>query len=512
MTKKNVLGLKSFLIAIVLLVPLIIGISWGVVIAASDSEPEFDDFSELSGKKIAMLTGAPFEELISSKVPNVGEFQYFANMPDMELALKSKKIDAYLINNAIAELKTNVDDELAIFNEPLADSEFGFAFKKGSKERDKWQEAYDNLDDKLIDELWNKWTGSDYSAKTIPEQDWPGKNGTVKVATCDTLEPMCYLGDDGQLVGFDIEVMLLIAKELDVHVEFIGMEFAAIMPYVQSGKADAACGSIIITDERKESMDFVNYHYAAFVLVVRALNSGSEKLSFWDGIKSSFNKTFIRGKRYKLILEGLGRTLIIAVMSGALGTLLGFLLVFARRRNNRVVNRLIAIYKGLITGVPVVVILMLLYYVLFGKTDISAVIVAIIGFTIIFGSRAFGLIWNAVENVDKGQREAALALGYSESKAFRRVVLPQARGIYFPVLKTQLVMLLKETSIAGFITVVDLTRAGDLIRSRTMEAFFPLIAIAIIYFLLTFILAKILGLVDKRFVKKRKNVRIKGVD
>ena len=512
MTKKNVLGLKSFLIAIVLLVPLIIGISWGVVIAASDSEPEFDDFSELSGKKIAMLTGAPFEELISSKVPNVGEFQYFANMPDMELALKSKKIDAYLINNAIAELKANVDEELAIFNEPLADSEFGFAFKKGSKERDKWQEAYDNLDDKLIDELWDKWTGSDYSAKTIPEQDWPGKNGTVKVATCDTLEPMCYLGDDGQLVGFDIEVMLLIAKELDVHVEFIGMEFAAIMPYVQSGKADVACGSIIVTDERKESMDFVNYHYAAFVLVVRALNSGSEKLSFWDGIKSSFNKTFIRGKRYKLILEGLGRTLIIAVMSGALGTLLGFLLVFARRRNNRVVNRLIAIYKGLITGVPVVVILMLLYYVLFGKTDISAVIVAIIGFTIIFGSRAFGLIWNAVENVDKGQREAALALGYSESKAFRRVVLPQARGIYFPVLKTQLVMLLKETSIAGFITVVDLTRAGDLIRSRTMEAFFPLIAIAIIYFLLTFILAKILGLVDKRFVKKRKNVRIKGVD
>ncbi|MBO5610333.1 MAG: ABC transporter permease subunit [Eubacterium sp.] len=512
MTKKNVWGLKGFLIAIVLLVPLIIGISWGVVIAASDSEPEFDDFSELSGKKIAMLTGAPFEELISSKVPNVGEFQYFANMPDMELALKSKKIDAYLMNNAIAELTTNVDDEQALFSEPLADSEFGFAFKKGSKERDKWQEAYDNLDDELIDELWDKWTGSDYSAKTIPEQDWPGKNGTVKVATCDTLEPMCYLGDDGQLVGFDIEVMLLIAKELDVHVEFIGMEFAAIMPYVQSGKADAACGSIIVTDERKESMDFVNYHYAAFVLVVRAVNSGSEKLSFWDGIKSSFNKTFIRGKRYKLILEGLGRTLIIAVLSGALGTLLGFLLVFARRRNNRVVNRLIAMYKGLITGVPVVVILMLLYYVLFGKTDISAVIVAIIGFTIIFGSRAFGLIWNAVENVDKGQREAALALGYSESKAFRRVVLPQARGIYFPVLKTQLVMLLKETSIAGFITVVDLTRAGDLIRSRTMEAFFPLIAIAIIYFLLTFILAKILGLVDKRFVKKRKNVRIKGVD
>ena len=146
MTKKNVLGLKSFLIAIVLLVPLIIGISWGVVIAASDSEPEFDDFSELSGKKIAMLTGAPFEELISSKVPNVGEFQYFANMPDMELALKSKKIDAYLTNNALADLRTNIDNEQVVFDEPLATSEFGFAFKKGSKKVDKWQEAFNKID------------------------------------------------------------------------------------------------------------------------------------------------------------------------------------------------------------------------------------------------------------------------------------------------------------------------------------------------------------------------------
>ena len=437
MTKKNVLGLKSFLIAIVLLVPLIIGISCGVVFAASDVEPEYSDFSELSGKKIAMLTGAPFEELISSKVPNVGEFQYFANMADMELALKSKKIDAYLTNNALADLRTNIDNEQVVFDEPLATSEFGFAFKKGSKKVDKWQEAFNKIDQETLDELWEKWTGADYDIKTMPEQDWPGKNGTVKVAACDTLEPMSYIGDDGEMMGFDAEVILLIAKELDVHVEFIGMEFAAIMPYVESGKADIACGSIIVTDERKESMDFVNYYYAAFVLVVRAANLDSGSGSFWSGIKDSFNKTFIRESRYKMILEGLGRTVVIAVLSGALGTLLGFLLVMARRRNNLIINKLIAIYQTLITGVPVVVILMLLYYVIFGKTDLSAVIVAIIGFTIIFGSRAFGLIWNAVENVDKGQREAALALGYSESLAFRKVVLPQSRGMYFPVLKTQ---------------------------------------------------------------------------
>ena len=503
---------KGLIITLMFIVSVLVGVSCGTVMAASNPEPEYDSFEDLSGKKIAMLTGAPFEELISSKVPDVGEFQYFANLPDMEMALKDGKIDAYLMNNAIASLTTNADPDQVVFDEPLADSVFGFAFKKGSKERTKWQDAFDRIDEATIEELWEKWTGADYSAKTLPDQDWPGKNGTVKVAACDTLEPMSYIGDNGQLVGFDIEVLLLMAKELDVHLEFVGMEFAAIMPYVESGKAEIACGSIIVTDERKETMDFVNYHYAAFVLVVRALDSGSGSKSFWSDIKDSFNKTFIRESRYKLILQGLGRTVMIAISAGALGTLLGFLLVFLRRRNNCVINRLIDIYKGIITGVPVVVILMLLYYVVFKSADFSAVIVAIIGFAIIFGSRAFGLIWNGVENVDKGQREAALALGYTEGKAFRKVVLPQARGIYFPVLRTQLVMLLKETSIAGFITVVDLTRAGDLIRSRTMEAFFPLIAIAIIYFLLTFTLSRILGLVDKWFAKKRKNPAIKGVD
>ncbi|MEE3468487.1 MAG: transporter substrate-binding domain-containing protein, partial [Eubacterium sp.] len=188
---------------------------------------EFSTFDELSGKTIAMLTGAPFEELISSKVPDVGEFQYFASLPDMQLALRSGKIDAFFMNSAIAALISNNNDDLAVLPENLGEAPFGFAFTKGSPERDEWQAAFNEIDPSEIEAAWEKWTGADNSIKTIPEQDWPGKNGEVKVAACDTLEPMAYAGDDGKLLGFDIDVILMIAKKLDKHVKFTGMEFAS---------------------------------------------------------------------------------------------------------------------------------------------------------------------------------------------------------------------------------------------------------------------------------------------
>ena len=243
--------------------------------AAGASVPEITDYSGLSGRTVSMLTGAPFEELVRSKAPDVGEFSFFNNVPDMLLAMKAGKTDAVLINNAIAVLAVNRDSALALFPQDLQDGAFGFAFTKGDPRRDVWQAAYDAIPQAQIEAAWEKWTGADESVKTLPEQDWPGANGTVRVAACDTLEPMSYAGEGGALVGFDLEVLLMIARALDVRVEFSGMEFSAILSSVQSGKADIGVGSIIITAERAESVDFVEYYPAAFVLIVRGTQTGS---------------------------------------------------------------------------------------------------------------------------------------------------------------------------------------------------------------------------------------------
>ena len=513
--QKQISAAAALLLAVCLLMSSLLCLLQGLAVSAEDSEaaqPEFSSFEELSGKKIAMVTGAPFEELISSKVPDVGEFQYFSAMPDMMLALTSGKIDAYLMNNAVGELTANQNSDITVFPEPLGVTAYGFAFMKGDPEREKWQSAYDALDPAAVDAAWEKWIGADESVKILPEQDWPGANGTVKVAACDTLMPMSYVGESGKLIGFDEEILLMMARELDVHVEFIGMEFSALMPSVQSGKASIGIGSIVMSDERKELVDFVEYYPAKFVLMVRTANAESGGSSFLQGLRDSFVRTFITDQRWQLILTGLLWTIVITLISGLLGTLLGFGLTFARHRDNPVINKLIAAYHSIIIGVPVVVILMVLYYIIFGSIDAPATLVSVIGFALIFGSRAYGLIWNAVQAVDSGQREAALALGYSEAAAFRRVVLPQAKDIYLPTLKTQFVMLLKETSIAGYITVLDLTKAGDLIRSRTMEAFFPLISVALIYFLLTWLLMKLFGWLTVQIERQKDARKIKGVD
>ena len=478
-----------------------------------EKEPEYKTYDELSGKTISMITGAPFENLISSKVSDVKEFTYFQTVADMLLGIKSRKTDAGFLNNAVAELAVNKDPELAMFPESLGDTAFGFIFKKGDVRCSEWQDAYDRMPAETKDALWKKWTGADNSVKTVPVQDWPGANGTVNVAACDSLEPMSYVGQDGQLFGLDIETILLIAKELDVHVEFTPMDFSAVLSSVGVGKADIGCGSIVVTDERKETLDFVEYQKASYVLIVRSKTAETVDDSFFGRLKESFYKTFIREDRYKLFIQGVITTVIITVLSIILGTVLGFLVYMLCRNGNKLANKITGLFIWLVKGMPVVVLLMILYYIIFAKSEISGTIVAIIAFTVVFGSAMFGMLKMGVGAIDKGQREAALSLGYSDIKAFFRIILPQAVPHFLPAYKGEVVSLIKATAIVGYIAVQDLTKMGDIVRGRTYEAFFPLIAVAIIYFilgsLLTFIVGKIEIHIDPK--RRKRDDILKGV-
>ena len=477
-----------------------------------ESAAEYSEYSDLSGKRVSMLTGAPFEELVRSKVPDVGEFSYFNSAPDTILALKSGKTDAFLTNNAVGALAVNRNPELALFPQDLDTSAFGIAFAKGDPARDMWQAAYDAISEETKNALWEKWTGSDDSVKLLPEQDWPGSNGTVQAAVCDSLEPMSYMGNGGQLIGFDIEMILLMAKELDVHVEFTGMEFSAIMSSVQAGKALLGAGSIIATDERKQSVDFVEYYPAAFVLVVRAfrIETGG---SFLSAIADSFQKTFIRENRWKLFLKGIGTTMLITVLSVLFGTILGFAVFMLCRNGNPAANFITRFFVWLVQGMPAVVLLMILYYIIFGRVNISGAAVSVVGFTLVFGSAVFGMLRVGVGAIDKGQLEAAYTLGYTNRKAFFRIILPQALPHFMPAYKGEITALIKATAVVGYVAVQDLTKMGDIVRSRTYEAFFPLIAVAIIYFILAAILTFLVNRIEIRIDPRRRSKQqiLKGV-
>ena len=487
--------------------------------ASTAVQPEYTEFSDLSGKTVSMLTGAPFEELVKSKAPDVGEFTFFNSTPDMIQALKSQKTDAFLMNNAVGQLALNRNPDLALFPQSLQDGAFGIAFAKGDPRRDEWQAAYDAISRSEIEAAWDKWTGADDSVKVLPEQDWPGANGTVRVAACDTLEPMSYVGGDNELKGFDLEVILMMARELDVKVEFTGMEFSAILAAVQSGKADLGAGSIIITEERAQAVDFVEYYPAAFVLVVRGVKA-SRRAEAWRTIPpsgaaspSSFNKTFIREDRWKLFVEGVLTTLLITLLTILFGTLLGFGVFMLCRNGNPAANLVTRFCLWLVQGMPMVVLLMILYYIIFGSVAISGIAVAVIGFTLTFGAAVFGLLKMGVGAVDNGQYEAAYALGYSNRRTFFRIILPQALPHVLPAYRGEIVGLIKATAIVGYIAVQDLTKMGDIVRSRTYEAFFPLIAVTVIYFVLEGLIGFLVSRISVNFNPKRRKPAdiLKGV-
>ena len=299
---------------------------------------------------------------------------------------------------------------------------------------------------------------------------------------------MSYVGGDGELRGFDLEVILMAARKLDVKVEFTGMEFSAILTAVQSGKADMGVGSIIITDERAEAVDFLEYYPAAFVLIVRTVTTSQVETSTDDsilnGIRDSFDKTFIREDRWKLFLDGVLTTLLITLLAILFGTTLGFGVFMLCRNGNPVATTVTRFCLWLVQGMPMVVLLMILYYIIFGSVSISGTAVAVIGFTLTFGAAVFGLLKMGVGAIDIGQYEAAYALGYSNHRTFFTIILPQALPHVLPAYKGEIVGLIKATAIVGYIAVQDLTKMGDIVRSRTYEAFFPLIAVTIIYFIL----------------------------
>ena len=171
-----------------------------------------------------------------------------------------------------------------------------------------------------------------------------------------------------------------------------------------------------------------------------------------------------------------------------------------------------AAFIRLVQGIPTLVLLMVLYYIVFASTMLSGVVIAILAFSINFGVYVSEMIRTGIDAVDRGQWEAAEALGFGRAKTFTKVIAPQAARHILPVYKGELISMVKMTSVVGYISVEDLTKATDLIRSRTFEAFFPLIVTAILYFLLAWALTSLLRLAELRIDPKRRPRALKGVE
>jgi len=209
-------------------------------------------------------------------------------------------------------------------------------------------------------------------------------------------------------------------------------------------------------------------------------------------------RTFVTEGRWQMLAHGLGITLLITVLASVFGTFLAFPVWLARTSRVSVVSGLAKGYISVLQGTPVLVLLMVLFYLIFGSVDIDGIWVAVIGFSLNASAYIGEMLRTGIDSVPRGQTEAALALGYGPRRAFVRFVLPQAVRAILPVYRGELIGLLKSTSIVGYIAINDLTKASDLVRSRTYESFFPLLTTAFVYFVAAWLLAAVLDRVGRR--------------
>ena len=221
-----------------------------------------------------------------------------------------------------------------------------------------------------------------------------------------------------------------------------------------------------------------------------------------DGILYQIWLNLIRHDRWQLILQGLGVALQIAFFSIIIGLILGFFTALMRTSKFKALRTVAMTYVTVIRGIPMLVQLMILYFAILGPyTNLPKILIAIIAFGINSGAYTSEIFRAGILSVDYGQTEAGRSLGFSTAQTMRLIILPQAVKNALPSLGNEFILLLKETSIAGFIGVQDLTKAGDIIRSRTFSAFTPLITVAIIYLILVMTLTWLLSKLERRLRK-----------
>lgn len=225
--------------------------------------------------------------------------------------------------------------------------------------------------------------------------------------------------------------------------------------------------------------------------------------NFINNVYEQFYQTLIEQDRYRFILEGLGKTLIIAFFAVILGIILGGLVALIRNyheetKKAKVANFISKLYVTIIRGTPAVLQLMIIYYVIFRTVDINTILVGVIAFGINSGAYVSEIIRAGINSIDRGQKEAADSLGLTYRETMKSIILPQAVRNVLPALSNEFITLLKETSVAGYIGIIDLVKAADIIASGTYNYFFPLIIIAIIYLILTIGLSKLLTIFEKK--------------
>jgi len=477
--------------------------------ACSEPERTITSLEDAREASIGVMTGSTGEHNAEKFFPDA-TVQRFDFSADAVTAMNAGQLDAAIVARTEAWLVTSKHPGITYVEEPIAMEHSAIAVRKG---RDSLLTALNGILGELketgvlkeMQDRWFRYDGQPYPEITVPVVS---EGEPLVVGTNAAHEPFGFLDKHKQFVGFDAELGRHLALGLGRPVVFKDMVFSGLLPALVSGKIDMIIADLTVTEERRHSVDFTIPYFenACVLLVHRPKVSITEApddkpalvASVWGPVAESFHRNIIQEKRYLLILSGLKITLIITICLTLLGTVLGAGVCALRMSRHRLMQKLAMLYISVLRGTPVLVLLMIVYYVVFASVNISALLVAVIAFSLNMAAYVSEMFRTGIESVDRGQIEAGIALGFSRYRTFVHIVLPQAVRRIVPVYIGELISQMKMTSVVGYIAVQDLTKVGDIIRSRTFDAFFPLIMVAVMYFLIAWLLMVLMKALERR--------------
>ena len=458
---------------------------------------------EVAHGRIGIWPGSLAEDCAREHFPDA-EMVYLDTVADMAQNLRQKKIEAFAMNRIfVDELISTGQNDVEILGEPLGRTSFSFVFADSDKGRKLLREfnaflAECRTNGKL-DAWQEKWLSGSGKDSKLEEVVLHGENGTLSAVTNPVLPPITCMRDN-EISGYEAELMRHFCAEYGYDFKITVASFETGMAGVSTGQFDIGFCAVEYQPERAEHYLFSDKTCEAeCVLAVRS--DGDTGL----GLQKKFYDTFLRQDRWKLFASGLLTTMALTFFSVIIGTVLGFVECLLYREKKRAINACLDTLSRLFAGMPIVVLLMVFYYIIFGGWDISGTVVAIVAFSTLFGFAVFEMLKNAAANIPRGQTEGALALGFSDRQTFLKFIIPQAIRQAFPVYQSEIVSLLKSTAIVGYIAVQDLTKMADIIRAQTFDALAPLIVITALYLAFVWLLQKITGGILRNLDPKRRS-------
>ena len=449
---------------------------------------------DLEGARIGVQLGTTGDIYVSDYEGDEAgtKIERYNKGADAVQALKLGKIDCVVIDEQPALQFVKQNSDISILEEEFTLEDYALLTAKDNTALlDQINGALMKLqNDGTVDEIIKNYIGTEEEVGQHPyvEKDVERTNGKLIMGTNAEFPPYEYY-ENNQITGIDVDIMRAIADELGMELQIEDMAFDSIIAAVTAGKVNVGASGFTVTEERKKSVNFSNSYITSKQVIIVRGGDGASAGSFQEKLYNNF----IKDNRYQYIVKGLGNTLLITVFAVILGIVLGFLIAIVRTGHDRnggftILNAICKVYLTVMRGTPVMIQLLIIYYVILASAT-NKIMVAAIAFGLNSAAYVAEIVRSGNMSVDIGQFEAGRSLGLNYSQTMQSIIIPQAVKNILPALLNEFISLLKETSISGYIGLMDLTKGGDIIRSNTYEAFLPLIAVALIYLVLVMLLS-----------------------